>query len=402
MTESTAKKRLRILSMVEATSINAVAKNVLEFHNTARQLAESSTDFPVVEGCIVTFDRTSDTQETPTEFVAAARNLGLEVDVIPERRRFDLKVIPALRQTVESRAPDIIVTHAVKSHFLLWRSRVWKQFPWIAFHHGYTTTDRKMRLMNRFDRWSLPAADRVLTVCQAFARDLAGRISMPVEDIAVQHNSIRPGLPASADKVQALRAQLGLSDDERVLLSIGRLSREKAHGDLLAAFHRALQSKPGIRCRVIIVGEGPERENLRAITASLALQDRVIFAGPTRDVQPFYGLADAVVISSHSEGSSNVLLEAMAANRPVIATAVGGVPEMVEDNESALLVPAADPPTMGAAIIRLLEDDELAMRLATNASRLAAERYSPENYARSLIEFYGSASRSREPRRGVT
>jgi len=386
------KKRLRVLSMVEATNINAVAKNVLEFHRTASEIQQNSGDFPLVEGCIVTFDRRSGDEETPTDFVTAARNLGLAVDVIQERRRFDLKVIPMLRQVIASRAPDIIVTHAVKSHFLLRRSRVWKQFPWIAFHHGYTTTDRKMRLMNRLDRLSLPAADRVLTVCKAFARDLAGAINVPVEDIAVQHNSIRPRPPASADEAKTLRARLGLSKDDRVVLSIGRLSREKAHGDLLAAFPQVKQEN----LKLIIVGEGPERGNLQAAAESLGISESVIFAGQTDQIQAFYELADMCVISSHSEGSSNVLLEAMAGKVPVVSTSVGGVPEMVEDNESALLIPPRDPHAMAAAIIRLLEDKQLAQRLATNASQLAADRYSPENYARSMVELFSSVSKSRE------
>ena len=386
------KKRLRVLSMVEATSINAVAKNVLEFHRTASEIEQTSADFPHVEGCIVTFDRRSGAEETATDFVTAARDLGLAVDVIQERRRFDLKVIPALRQVIASRAPDIIVTHAVKSHFLLRRSRVWKQFPWIAFHHGYTTTDRKMRLMNRLDRLSLPAADRLLTVCKAFARDLAGTINVPVEDIAVQHNSIRPRPPASADEAKTLRVRLGLSKDDRVLLSIGRLSREKAHGDLLAAFAQVKREN----LKLIIVGEGPERGNLQAAAEALGITDSVIFAGPTSQIQPFYDLADMFVISSHSEGSSNVLLEAMAAKVPVVSTSVGGVPEMVEDNESALLIPPRDPQAMAAAIIRLLDDKRLAQRLATNASQLAADRYSPENYARSMVELFSSVSKSRQ------
>ena len=73
---------------------------------------------------------------------------------------------------MEQRSPDVIVTHQVKSHFLMNISRLWQKYPWVAFNHGYTTTDRKMLLYNRLDRWSLPKADRVVTVCDAFARGL--------------------------------------------------------------------------------------------------------------------------------------------------------------------------------------------------------------------------------------
>jgi glycosyltransferase involved in cell wall biosynthesis len=91
---------------------------------------------------------------------------------------------------------------------------------------------------------------------------------------------------------------------------------------------------------------------------------------------------------SHSEGSPYVLLEAMAAGLPIVATSVGGVPEMLEDNESALLVPASDPQAMAGAIARLLCDEKLAGQLAENASELVSSRFSPEAHVRFLAEIY--------------
>lgn len=390
-----ASSTIRILSMVEATTINAVAKNVLEFYRSARQLRSGLNDFPNVEGSVVTFDRTSDSTEPPNDFVRAARESGIEVDMIHERRRFDFSVIPALRRVVETRSPDIIVSHSVKSHFLVWRSRVWQQIPWVGFHHGYTTTDLKMRLFNQLDRWSLPMADRIITVCHAFARELTISTGLPIERIAVQHNSIRRENKTSVEEGQSLRSQLGISNDELLILSVGRLSREKGHMDLLAAFDYLLKTPPGFRGKLVIVGEGPERGKLEATVESLGLKRDVLFAGQTGNVQPFYVAADVLVLPSHSEGSSNVLLEAMAADLPIVATAVGGVPEMVEDNNSALLVPAGDLIAMVAAIKRVLEDKQLAHRLTANASLLAAERYSPDSYALALINIYRLVARSR-------
>lgn len=378
---------LKILSVVEATTINAVAKNVLEFYRSARELNQESVDFPTIEGSVATFERQRDDNQSSNEFVTAARNCELEVDMIPERRRFDLSVIPALRSVVEQRKPDVIVTHSVKSHFLLWRSGLWRKFPWVAFHHGYTTTDRKMRVYNRLDRWSFPKADRLITVCHAFAQELANSTGVPIENISVQHNSIRPQQPASAADADALRTRLGIETGERIVLSVGRLSREKAHADLITAFKSLRETNPEIKCKLIIVGDGPERARLETAAASHAIQKYAIFTGQMADVQPFYAAADALVLPSHSEGSPNVLLEAMAAGLPIVATAVGGVPEIVEDNETALLVPANDPPSLAVAVIRLLTDKELAARLATNASALVASRYSPEKYFRSLVEI---------------
>lgn len=376
---------IKLLTLVEARTINAVAKTVLEFYRTARELS-GTADFPVIEGCVVTFERQRGGAR-PNNLITAAKELGLGVEVIPERRRFDLRVIPALRGIVEARGSNLIITNSVKSHFLIWRSRLWRKHPWIAFHHGYTDTDRKMRLYNRLDRWSLPQADRLVTVCHPFAKELAELTGVSIDNISVQHNAIRRGPAASADTVTALREQLGISDSEHIVLSVGRLSREKAHLELIEACQHLRETKPDVAFKLIIVGDGPERSRLEAAVESKKGKG-VIFTGQVNDVHPFYAIADVFVLPSHSEGSPNVLLEAMAANLPVVATAVGGVPEMVADHESALLVPANDPPSLAAAISNMLADKALAQRLATNAGTLVDTRFDPEIYARSLVNIY--------------
>jgi len=375
---------IKLLTIVEATTINAVAKTVLEFYRSARELSQSASDFPVIEGCVVTFDRRRDVDAPPNEFVAAAREQGLEVEIIPERRRFDMSVISALRRVVESRGSNLILTNSVKSHFLVWRSGLWPKLPWVAFHHGYTDTDRKMRLYNRLDRWSLPHADRLVTVCQTFAQKLSASTGISIDRISVQHNSIRRQPQVNTADAAALRTRLGIDERERVVLSVGRLSREKAQLDLIEGFKRLRENN----LRLIIVGDGPERSKLEAAAESFGIRELVTFTGQVGDVHPFYAMADVFALPSHSEGSPNVLLEAMAASVPVVATAVGGVPEMVVDSESALLVPSNDPPALAAAIARILNERDLAQRLTRNAATLVDTRFDPNNYTRSLVEIY--------------
>src|SRR5205085_5111539 len=131
---------IKLLTIVEATTVNAVAKTVLEFYRSARELSDAA-DFPLIDGCVATFDRQRGGNGAANDFLAAARAQGLEVETIPERRRFDLSVIPALRRIVESRGSDLLITNSVKSHFLVWRSGLLRRHPWVAFHHGYTDTD---------------------------------------------------------------------------------------------------------------------------------------------------------------------------------------------------------------------------------------------------------------------
>lgn len=384
---------MRIISLIEATTVNAVAKGALELLRTARELPKSAAGLPALEGSFITFDRRAD-QTQPNAFVAAARAADVEVDVIRERARFDRAVLAELRKAVEGRDPDLIITHSVKSHFLVWRSGLAKKYPWLAFHHGYTATDRKMRIYNRLDRWSLPNADRILTVCNAFARELAAVTRTPEASILVQHNAIRPAPPASPAAVAELRNDLGIADDEQVILSVGRLSKEKGHADLIAAF-RQLVTDRSENYRLVIVGDGPERNRLQSLAEDGRFADRVRFTGQVANVQPFYALADVFVMASHSEGSPNALLEAMAAGVPVVATAVGGVPEIVTHNETALLVQPADPNALAAAISVLFCEPVLRARLAANAAELVGTKYTPEIYCRNSIEIYNAVVRER-------
>ncbi len=369
---------MKIASLVEATNVNAVAKVTLEFFRAARELAPP--DDPV-SGSLITFGRAAGSG-TSNEFIAAADEAGIEIAVIPERGPWDFSVIGALKRIIEQRQPDIVITNSVKSHFVMWRSRLWKRYPWVAYHHGYTNTDTKMRLYNRFDRWSLPKADMLLTVCQAFAHELAAVNGIPVERVRVQHNSIRFRDPVPKVAADSVRNQLEIGE-QRVVLTIGRLSAEKAQADLIAAFQRLKTAN----CKLVIVGDGPERENLQALAADSKPRS-IVFAGQVADVDPFYAIADIFALPSHSEGSPNVLLEAMAAGIPVVATAVGGVPEIVQNEKSALLVSPNDPPALATAIDRLLHDQNLAGRLTKEARELVVRNHSPERYAGSLIEIY--------------
>lgn len=400
---------------MEPKTVTGAAKTVLDFCRATSDLASRVPGSIPIETSIATFERarhttpnlsdppeasTSSVGQSANEFVAAAREIGLKVDIIHERGPFDLRVIPALRKIVRLRAPDIILTQHVKSHFIMRLSKLWQEYPWIAFHHGYTKTVPRERIYNRMDRLSLPKADRVITVCEAFAGELTSVAGVPRGRIHVQHNSIRPEQVGSSEEAGALKKRLGLAEDEKLVLSIGRLSNEKAHIDLLRAFKHLTEISPEIESTLVIVGDGPEREGLIAAAESFSLGKRVIFAGQVSNVQPYYAAADVVVLPSHSEGSPYVLLEAMAAKVPIVATAVGGVPEMVVDDESALLVPARDPRSMAEAIARVLTNPELARKLTASAATLVATRHSPETYVRSLLEIYReviSTSTKRNP-----
>jgi len=374
---------------MEATTVTGPAKNMINFFRGARSMSNDDGT-QRVDASIITFAREVQLpkdKKYPNVFVERAAEAGIEVDIIPERFRFDRRVISHLREVVTRCNPDLIQTHHVKSHFLMRQSKLWQERPWIAFHHGYTATDAKVRVYNQLDRWSLRVPERVITVCRPFLEELTQK-GIREEKISVMHNSVTPIAEATTAELAALRERYGIRPGVRVLVTIGRLSREKAQGDLIAALNELRRNRNAENFKLLIVGDGPDRDRLEQAVRDADLVERVVFVGHLNDVHAYYSLADVVVVPSHSEGSPNVVLEAMAAGKPIVATKVGGIPELVTDGENGLLVPPGDHVEMAKAIDLVLSDSSLAARLAARGRALVSERHTPEAYRTALIGIY--------------
>jgi glycosyltransferase involved in cell wall biosynthesis len=374
---------LRLLAVIEATSITGPAKNLLEFARLAQN--------ELVETTIATFTRGG-----PNLFTETVRRMNIPLEIIEERKANDPAALRKLDETIRRISPAVLQTHAVKSHFLVRRTGAYREFPWVAFHHGYTWPDLKARLYNQLDRWSLRAARRALTVSGPFRAELIAR-GVPPGRIEIVHNAIAPNWGAAErqpDCQAETRRAWGIPADRKIILIVGRLSREKDHLTLLAATKRTQAVLP---VHLVIVGAGPERPRIEERIRELGLQNQVTLTGQQKSAAPFYGIADIAVLSSLSEGSPNALLEALASGVPVVATRVGGIPEIVNDGETALLVPPSYVNVMTSAMCAILRDAALSSALAARGRSLIAERHSPELRARKLCEIYRSMARSDSP-----
>ena len=370
--------KIRVLALMEGSSVTGPAKNLIQIGTYGRDVSDATS----LDLIVATYGRGDQTPAPLTDGLAKA---GLHAEVLMERQRFDTAVVAQLRALADRYRPDIIQTHMVKSHFLMRWSGLWRSHRWLAFHHGYTRVDRKMLVYNQFDRWSLRAAHHIVTVCQPFAEQLTSR-GIPHGRITVQHNSVPPFQPPNQAAVDRLRASLHIEKGVPVLLAVGRLSAEKGFADLIEAVAIAQRDTPGFR--LVIVGEGPERHQLQAAVSRLGLTGRVLLGGHEDDMAPWYAMAYALVMPSHSEGSPNVLLEAMAAGLPVAATTVGGIPEMAIDGETALLVPPQNPQALARAIVTMLNNGVTAAALGQAGKKRAVERFSISSHYRSIIRVY--------------
>lgn len=192
--------------------------------------------------------------------------------------------------------------------------------------------------------------------------------------------ALEPGLRAT------VRRELGVGDGERLLIAVGMLRREKGHEYLLRAV--SLLAAGGLPVRAVVVGGGPCRGELEREIEALGLGGRVSILGTRGDVPRLLSAADVYVVSSVSEGMGQATMEAMAAGVPVVATAVGGLPELVRNEETGVLVAPADPEALARGIRRVLSDVALARRLAGAARALVEREYSAERYLDRVEELY--------------
>jgi glycosyltransferase involved in cell wall biosynthesis len=382
ITGQDARPPIRILAMMEAASVTGPAKNLIGFGQWLNTPEGMRTG---VRMSFATFDRNARADKADS-FIGTARAAGIDTHVIQEKRRFSVGVIPQLRRVVAATNPDIIQTHNGKSHLLiklLPGLRLRRQ--WFAFQHGYTSIDLKLRLYNQVDRLTLRSADRVISVCQAFAPKLV-EFGVKSDRIRALHNAAVPIATINETDRTKLLDQLGIRRGERVILSIGRLSREKGHADLVRAAG-GLGSILG-EWKLVLVGAGPEQSTLERLATSVGIRDRIVFAGHTSSVARFYSIADVFVLPSHSEGSSNVLLEAMMARVPIVATSAGGNAEIVLGGHTGLLVPIGDSLALANAIARFLRDRKLSQQCIDSAYARAASDFSVERYRARLLSFY--------------
>lgn len=249
----------------------------------------------------------------------------------------------------------------------------------------------RRRLYLACERLLAPFTARYIAVSTALQRDLAASARVAPQRIAVIYNSIRMPETPQAAELTALRKEFALDEETRVVLCVARLVREKGV-DLLLQAAAALQGAGRAgdqlpRWHVVMAGDGPEEAALREQARSLGLEHLVTFAGYRTDVGALLALADVVALPSRAEGLSLVLLEALAAGRPLVAAKAGGMPEIIADGETGLLVPVEDPLALAAALRRLLTDQALAARLSA-AARADGRRFTAGTMLDETLNVY--------------
>jgi glycosyltransferase involved in cell wall biosynthesis len=263
----------------------------------------------------------------------------------------------ALSAAVAARVPAVVGTVQVISDYVPDRS-----------------TLLQLRLLAR-------GVDRYLAVSRAIAAELVERYRWPAAKVEVVHNAVEPSRFA-VSAPPGLREQLGASDARPLVLTAARLDEQKGHSFLFEALARVPDAV------LALAGDGEERAPLEALAARLGIADRVRFLGRRSDVPQLLAACDVFALPSLYEGSSLAVLEAMAARRPLVSSAIAGTDELIEDGRDGLLVPPGDSAALARALERLLVEPQLRDTLAAGAYERVEREFSREQMARRVTAVY--------------
>lgn len=250
--------------------------------------------------------------------------------------------------------------------------------------HGTIKTDTRLHI--HIQRWLWRTTDQVLAVSEMLRENLHKNFNFPQERIRVVANGVDLARFDLAHHGVDYKARLGLPANALTVGAIGRVVPVKAYPIFLQAAKLVCQEIP--QAHFVIVGDGPQLDELVNLAEEYAITPRVHFLGARKDVPEILRGLEVYVLSSESEGMSNTILEAMASGRPVVATAVGGNPELVVDGETGLLVPPNNPHAMAAAITKLLRAPEQRRQMGRLGRERVEEKFSLDVMVRHYAKVY--------------
>ena len=317
-----------------------------------------------------------------TEVGEQARRQGLTVEIVPCEGKWDWSAVKKIRELLVKHNVDILHAHGYKAD-LYGYAAVWpKRVKLLATSHNWTGKTLSMRAYAAADRLILTRFDEVIVVSDAVGTTLR-RWGVSGEKVSTICNGV--DVERFSEAATELRDEI-TTGSQALIGFVGRLVSEKGGALLIRAAQQVLAVQPNTK--FVFAGEGPARQEWETLAGELGISEHVSFVGVREDMPGVYASLNMLVLPSLLEAFPMCLLEAMAAGKPVIATRVGAVPQLVRSEVTGLLLNPGDVDGLAAAIVRLLQHPELASRLGENGRAQVARHYSAEAMARSYIAKY--------------
>jgi glycosyltransferase involved in cell wall biosynthesis len=368
-------RSIRVLDLRDTREIGGPGKTILE---TFRAIDREKFDLH-----LAVFRKPDDREDTP--FLKASREIGMPIHEISGRGPYDPSQVWRLSRLVRDGDFDIVHPHEVSSNAIAYAMSMIHRVPIVSTAHGWFGNSAKQLAMVALDKQVLGGFDRVIAVSDRIRRDLLDA-GVSERRISLLHNAIVIGnyrRNAAAGILESLVAKVL---PRPVIVSIGRLSPEKGHADLVEAL-RIVASR-GRRVSTVLAGDGPSRNAIVEQIRAADLQDWVHLPGYVQQPARLLQDADLMVLPSHTEGLPNAALEAMSMQVPVLATNVGGTPEVVFDGETGMLIPSRAPERIAAGIIDFLDNRAKWLQWAERGRQMVEEQFNFTTRTRKLEGIY--------------
>lgn len=339
-----------------------------------------------------------DAKHPHCELVEKAQKCGIPTALFTCGNRFNLSTIIAIRKFIKQNKIQVIHSHNYKSNFYSLVCAIGLKTRKVVTCHNWTTNELKMNLYKELDKALLNWFDRVVVVSDIL-RDEVVKSHVSEKKIRVIYNGVdcealQTAVRNSGDEEsrKTTKNRLGIKDDEKIIGTVGRLSEEKGLEYLIKSFAQVAAQISAVK--LLIVGDGPLRERLLAASRALKIDEKVIFTGYRSDAAELLSLMDVFVLPSLYEGLPMVILEAGVLKKPVVASDVGAVSRVIDNESLGLLVRPADEDKLTQAVVSLLKDERQARLKGENIFVKVENNFSAEKMARDYREVYESICRA--------
>ena len=324
---------------------------------------------------------------------------GIEVQTFPSLVKplhplKDILAIHDLTRHLKRRPHHVVHTHNSKAGFIGRLSAKLARVPVIVHTvHGFAFHRQEPHwrrfLFRNLERLASHWCDKMIFISQPLVDwALKEKISCTSKMTRIYSGiELDRFQPVSDQEKKRLREKWGLSEHNTVIGIVSKLWDGKGHALLVQAFKEIMKQRP--EARLVIVGEGYLMESLRTLASRLEVTDAVVFTGFLEDVPQIIATFDVAVLPSYFEGMGRVLLEAMAMEKPVVGTAVGGIPDLIEQGVNGYLVSPGNDRELTSALLRILNDKGLAVKMGLAGRKKMTARFSADTMVRSIEKVYG-------------
>ena len=318
---------------------------------------------------------------------------GIEVHSLGLNTKIDLAVALRLRSLLKKLRPDILHTYLIHGNVL---GRIVGRLVGVPIIIGSELTIGQAGILGKLlTKLTNPLTNAVEVNSETGGKAVVADLGVPKEKIEVILSGLDLDAFGGTENRTNIRREIGVSDDQHLVLFVGRLRPVKGPEYGIKAFAVAASKNPNLH--LALAGEGEQRSFLANFTTELGVEEKTTFLGARKDLADVLSAADSILIPSLTEGFPRVANEAMAASKPIIATRVGGIPEAIIDDVTGLLIESKDIDAMSDAIIRVSSDTELQQRLGNTARQHAEVHYSAASYVSRLDEMYSRWANIKSP-----